>query len=60
MEVKIKRLGSPLFTVCALKKGIGIHEIFQRLLRRQAFYEDKTEMLTVGIRVFIVCDKRFA
>lgn len=57
MEVKTRRLSSPLFSVCALKKGIVIHEIYQRLLRRRAFYEEKTGMLTVGIRTLLTCDR---
>lgn len=40
-ELKIKRLGSSLFSVCALKKDIDIHDFFQRLLRSKAFYEDR-------------------
>lgn len=55
VEIKIRRLSSPLFSVCALKKSIGIHEIYQRLLRRKAFYEEKTEVLTVGI--LLTCDR---
>lgn len=40
-KLKIKRLGSPLFSVCVLKKDTDIHEFFQRLLTCKAFYEDR-------------------